>query len=90
MHLFYILANTNGSGADTIVKGCQENKWGMPIIEEKAQPDTVTLILNTNDLANVIQGVTQTGNVTQGVTQGVTQTDKTEDLSLLTNYAFIG
>lgn len=34
-----------GSGADTIVKGWQENDWGRPIIEEKVQPDTVTLTL---------------------------------------------
>ena len=32
-----------GSGADFIIKGCDDNKWNHPIIEEKVQPDRVTM-----------------------------------------------
>lgn len=32
-----------GSGADFIVKGCHDNKWSRPLLEEKVQPDVVTL-----------------------------------------------
>ena len=33
-----------GSGADFIIKGCDDNKWIHPTIEEKVQPDRVTMI----------------------------------------------
>ena len=32
-----------GSGADFIIKGCDDNKWNHPTIEEKVQPDRVTM-----------------------------------------------
>lgn len=32
-----------GSGADFIVKGWQDNRWDRPQLEEKVQPDVVTL-----------------------------------------------
>ena len=32
-----------GSGADFIIKGWQDNKWSCPMLEEKVQPDVVTL-----------------------------------------------
>ena len=32
-----------GSGADFIVKGWQDNKWSRPQLEEKVQPDVVSL-----------------------------------------------
>ena len=32
-----------GSGADFIIKGCDDNKWNHPIIEEKVQPDRVSM-----------------------------------------------
>ena len=46
-----------GSGADTIVKGWQDNKWGRPVIQEKVQPDTVTLILTIDHSVNNPQNV---------------------------------
>ena len=46
-----------GSGADTIVKGWQDNKWGRPVIQEKMQPDTVTLILTIDHSVNNPQNV---------------------------------
>lgn len=37
------LGENAGSGADFIVKGWLDNKWERPLLEEKVQPDTVTL-----------------------------------------------
>lgn len=42
-----------GSGADTIVKGWEDNKWERPRIEEKVQPDTVTLTFELKDLKKI-------------------------------------
>lgn len=41
-----------GSGADFIIKGCDDNKWNHPIIEEKVQPDRVimTFYIKETDL----------------------------------------
>lgn len=38
-----------GSGADFIVKGWLDNKWELPKLEEKVQPDVVTLTLNLKE-----------------------------------------
>lgn len=47
-----------GSGADFIVKGWLDNKWGKPRLEEKVQPDVVMLTfeleeVNSNSLSPV-------------------------------------
>ena len=39
-----------GSGADFIVKGWQDNKWSRPQLEEKVQPDVVTLTFQLKEL----------------------------------------
>lgn len=65
-----------GSGADPIVKGWQDNKWGRPVIEEKVQPDTVTLTLNIKGLTTASQ------EVPQDVPQTVPQDDEIKSLIL--------
>lgn len=57
MFMFLGYGEKAGSGADTIVKGWQDNKWGRPVIQEKVQPDTVTLILTIDHSVNNPQNV---------------------------------
>lgn len=80
MFMFLGYGEKAGSGADTIVKGCLENKWGTPIIEENVQPDTVSIILTVKDLVNGSQGGGQGGS--QGGGQGGGQEDDISDLIL--------
>lgn len=50
MFMFLGYGEKAGSGADTIVKGWQDNKWGCPKIEETVQPDSVLLTLDIENL----------------------------------------
>lgn len=51
-----------GSGADFIVKGWQNNQLARPLLEEKVQPDVVTLTFQlgeSKNSTNVIQSLSQ-------------------------------
>ena len=56
-----------GSGADYIIKGCNDNKWLSPKLVEKVQPDTVSLYLyltNANDTSSDANDTSSSANDT--------------------------
>jgi predicted HTH transcriptional regulator len=69
MFMFLGYGEKAGSGADFIVKGWEDNKWGKPELVESVQPDIVTLSLVVESIKDVPQGVPQKENVPQGVPQ---------------------